>query len=128
MRRFNVTDQGFDAAFAAFLNERRGSPADVDAAVAEIVEGVRTGGIEAVLDYARKFDCADLTEETVRVTEEEIAAGAAACEPQVLEAIAFAAERIRTYHARQRPADQAWTDEVGVELGWRWTPLEAVGL
>jgi histidinol dehydrogenase len=128
MRRFNVTDQAFDAAFAAFLNERRGSPADVDAVVAEIVEGVRTGGIEAVLDYARRFDRADLTEETVRVTEEEIAAGAAQCEPQVLEAIAFAAERIRTYHARQRPADQAWTDEAGVELGWRWTPLEAVGV
>jgi histidinol dehydrogenase len=128
MRRFNVTDQAFDAAFAAFLNERRGSPADVDAAVAEIVEGVRTGGIEAVLDYARRFDRADLTEQTVRVTEEEIAAGAAQCEPEVLEAIAFAAERIRTYHARQRPADQAWTDEAGVELGWRWTPLEAVGV
>jgi histidinol dehydrogenase len=128
MRRFNVTDTGFDAAFAAFLNERRGSPADVDAAVAEIVEGVRTGGIEAVLDYARRFDRADLTEETVRVTEEEIAAGVAQCEPQVLEAIDFAAERIRTYHARQRPADQAWTDDAGVELGWRWTPLEAVGV
>lgn len=128
MRRFNVTDAGFDADFAAFLNERRGSPADVDAAVAEIVEGVRTGGIDAVLDYARKFDRADLTEETVRVTEDEIATGAAQCEPEVLEAIDFAAKRIREYHARQRPADQAWTDEAGVELGWRWTPLEAVGI
>jgi histidinol dehydrogenase len=128
MRRFNVTDAGFDAEFTAFLNERRGSPADVDAAVAEIVEGVRTGGIEAVLDYARRFDRADLTEETVRVTDDEIAAGAAQCKPEVLEAIAFAAERIGEYHARQRPADQAWTDEAGVELGWRWTPLEAVGI
>lgn len=128
MRRFNVTDAGFDAAFAAFLNERRGSPADVDAAVAMIVEGVRTGGIAAVLDYARKFDGADLTETTVRVTEEEIERGVAECEPEVLAAIYFAAERIRSYHARQRPADQAWTDDAGVELGWRWTPIEAVGI
>ncbi len=128
MRWFTASDPSFDAAFRAFLNERRGSPADVDAAVAEILEGVRTGGIAAVLDYAKRFDRAELTGAGLRVTPEEIEAGAAACDPAVREAIAFAAARIRTYHARQRPADQQWTDEAGVELGWRWTPIEAVGV
>ncbi len=46
----------------------------------------------------------------------------------MLEAIAFAAARIRRYHELQRPADARFTDEAGVELGWRWTPLEAVGI
>jgi histidinol dehydrogenase len=128
MRRFNVSDAGFDGQFRDFLNEHRGSPADVEAATAQILEGVRTGGIEAVLDYVKRFDKADLTEAGLRVTPEEIDAGVAACEPKVLEAINFAAERIRAYHSRQRPADQAWTDEAGVELGWRWTPIEAVGV
>ena len=128
MRWFDASDPGFDAAFRAFLNERRGSPADVDAAVADILEGVRTGGIAAVLDYARRFDKTELTEQSLQVSPAEIEAGAAACEPRVRAAIAFAAERIRTYHARQRPADQQWTDEAGVELGWRWTALEAVGI
>ncbi len=128
MRRLVFTDPDFAAAFRAFLNERRGSPADVDAAAAEVLEAVRLRGLEAVLDYSRKFDRADLTEETIRVTAEEIEAGAAACEPAVREAIAFAAARIRAYHTRQRPADQRWIDEAGVELGWRWTPLEAVGV
>ncbi|HEY3811647.1 MAG TPA: histidinol dehydrogenase, partial [Caulobacteraceae bacterium] len=41
MRRFNAQDPGFDADFAAFLDEPRGSPAEVDAAVAEIIERVR---------------------------------------------------------------------------------------
>jgi histidinol dehydrogenase len=128
MRRFNVTDAGFEADFTAFLNERRGSPADVDAAVAEIIERVRLEGLPALLDYARRFDKVELDERTLRVTAEEIEAGAAACEPPVRDAIAFAADRIRRYHERQRPADAHFVDEAGVELGWRWTPLEAVGV
>jgi histidinol dehydrogenase len=128
MRRFNATDPGFDADFAAFLDEPRGSPAEVDAAVAEIIERVRVEGLRALLDYARRFDGVELDEESIHVTPDEIAAGAAECQPEVREAIAFAAGRIRAYHERQRPADARFTDEAGVELGWRWTALEAVGV
>jgi len=127
-RRFDASAPDFEARFKSFLDERRGSPADVDAAAAEIIEAVRTGGIEAVLDFARRFDKAELTAQTIRVSEDEIEAGVAACPTDVRAAIAFAAARIRTYHQRQRPADQHWTDEAGVELGWRWGPLEAVGV
>jgi len=109
MRRFSFADPSFQAAFKAFLDERRGSPADVDAAVAEVLEAVRTKGLEALLDYARKFDKVELTAETIRVTAEEIEQGAADTPADVREAIAFAAARIRAYHSRQRPVDQAWT-------------------
>jgi histidinol dehydrogenase len=128
MRRFDFSAPDFAAAFKAFLDERRGSPDDVDASARDVLEAVKTGGIQAVLDLTRKFDRVDLTEQTVRVTAEEIEAGAADTPADVRAAIAFAAARIRAYHARQRPADQAWTDEAGVELGWRWTPIEAVGV
>ena len=128
MRRFDISDPGFDAAFIAFLDERRGSPADVDAAVAEILERVRKEGLPAVLDYALRFDRVELDETSIRVTPEEIEAGAAACEPEVREAIAFAAARIRAYHERQRPADARFVDDAGVELGWRWTAIESVGI
>jgi histidinol dehydrogenase len=128
MRRFNIADDGFEAAFTAFLNERRGSPADVDAAAGEIIERVRLEGLAALLDYTRRFDGVALDAATLGVTAEEIEAGAEACDASVRDAIAFAADRIRRYHARQRPADAHFTDEAGVELGWRWTPLEAVGV
>jgi histidinol dehydrogenase len=128
MRRFSFTAPDFQAVFKAFLDERRGSPADVDAAAAEVLEAVKTRGLEALLDYSRKFDKVELTAQTIRVTAEEIEQGAADTPADVRAAIAFAAARIRAYHSRQRPADQAWTDEAGVELGWRWTPLEAVGV
>jgi len=128
LRHLRSDDPGFEAAFAAFLAAPRGQPADVDAAVADILEGVRTGGIAALLDYARRFDRVELTVDTLGVTADEIAAGVAATPPDILDAIRFAADRIGTYHARQRPQDTRFVDEAGVELGWRWGPLEAVGI
>src|ERR1700744_3168088 len=126
MRRFNASDPGFQADFTAFVNQRRGAPAEVDQAVAEIIERVRSEGLAALLDYTRRFDHVDLDETSIRVTPEEIEAGAAECDPDVRAAIAFAAKRIEAYHARQRPADASFVDEAGVELGWRWGALEAV--
>ncbi len=128
MRRFNVQDPAFETAFAAFLDERRGSPADVDAAVADIIEAVRLEGVAAVLRFAERFDKTKLDVDGLRVTREDIARGAAEADPKVREAIDFAAARIRAYHERQRPADQRFVDETGAELGWRWTPLESVGI
>lgn len=128
MRRFFFTAPDFQVAFKAFLDERRGSPADVDTAAAQVLDAVKAHGLDAVLDYSRRFDKVELTAETIRVTAEEIERGWIETPAEVREAIAFAAARIRAYHGRQRPADQAWTDDVGVALGWRWTPLEAVGV
>ena len=128
MRYLRSTDPAFEAAFAAFLAAPRGQPADVDAAVAEILEGVRTRGVDALLDYARRFDRVELTVDTLRVTADEIAAGVAATPTDILDAIRFAADRIGTYHARQRPQDARFVDAAGVELGWRWGPLDAVGI
>lgn len=128
MRRFRHDDPDFKSAFAAFLDERRGQPADVDAAAGEILAEVKARGLDAVLEFGRRFDRADVTAESIRVSPEEIAEGVAACDPAVREAIAFAAARIRAYHERQVPADQRWIDDAGVELGWRWGPLESVGV
>jgi len=128
MRRFRFSDPGFQAAFSAFVAERRETPEDVDAIVRDVLAAVRAEGVSALLRYAREFDKVEVTEATLRVTADEIAEGAAACSAEVRDAIAFAAARIRAYHERQRPADQRFVDEAGVELGWRWTPLEAVGI
>ncbi|MDB5447805.1 MAG: hisD [Phenylobacterium sp.] len=128
MRRFNVNEAGFEAGFRAFVDERRETPEDVDAIVRDVLAAVRAEGLAALLRFAREFDRVEIDETNIRVTAEEIAEGAAACAAEVREAIAFAAARIRAYHERQRPADQWFKDADGVELGWRWTPLEAVGI
>jgi histidinol dehydrogenase len=128
MRRFRFTDPDFETAFTAFIEERRETPEEVDSVVRDVIAAVRAEGMPALLRFAKAFDKVELDETSIRVSEAEIDAGAAACLPAVRDAIAFAADRIRSYHARQRPADLKFTDEAGVELGWRWTPLDAVGI
>ena len=128
MRHFRFTDSDFETAFTAFIDERRETPDEVDAVVRDVIAAVRAEGLAALLRFAKDFDGVALDEHSIRVSEAEIEAGAAACPQSVRDAIAFAAERIRSYHARQRPADLTFTDDAGVQLGWRWTPLEAVGI
>jgi histidinol dehydrogenase len=128
MRRFHASDPEFAIRFASFLAEPRGTPADVEGAVIRVIEAVRAEGAGALIRLTRDFDRVELTEDTLQVTPAEIAAGAALCPPAAREAIAFAARRIGDYHERLRPADGAFTDAAGVELGWRWTPVRAVGI
>ena len=91
MRRFDAADPGFDDRFGAFLDERRGAPADVDAAVREIIEQVRTEGLAALLRLALKFDRVELDETSIRVGPGEIEEGAAACKPEIRQALELAA-------------------------------------
>ena len=128
MRRLDAAQPDFDDAFRAFLDERRGASADVDAAVADIIEQVRNEGLAALLRLAKRFDGVELDERTIRVTPQEIEAGASKCSPDVVAALELAAGRIRAYHQRQTPADQSFVDDMGVELGWRWTALDSVGV
>src|SRR5262249_45239205 len=58
----------------------------------------------------------------------DIDAAMKACDPDALAALKLARERIEAYHARQRPKDDRFVDALGIELGHRWTAIEAVGL
>ena len=79
-------------------------------------------------DYTLKFDQLDLAHAGFRVTAEEIAAAVASCSRDALDALELARSRIETYHRRQLPQDDRFVDALGVELGLRWTAIEAVGL
>lgn len=128
VRWFRASEPDFADRFHAFAGERRGGAPDVEAAAAEIVDAVRREGFPALQRFTALFDRAAIDEASVRVGPGEIAAGAALCPEPVRHALAFAAQRIARYHERQRPADARWTDDEGAELGWRWTPLESVGV
>ncbi len=55
-------------------------------------------------------------------------AAAKSCDARALDALKLARDRIEAYHVRQKPKDERFTDPLGVELGSRWTPVEAAGL
>src|SRR5262249_14121587 len=50
------------------------------------------------------------------------------CDPEAVDALCFAHARIIAFHQRQLPQDLRYTDPLGVELGWRWLPVESAGL
>ena len=118
----------FDAAFAALLTAKREDAPDVDDAVAAIIADVRARGDVAVCELTARFDRLSLTPGTLAFTTAEIDAACAAVSTEDRAALELAAERIRAYHARQRPADDQWTDASGATLGWRWTAVGAAGL
>ena len=122
------TDADFEQRFTAFLGAKRESSADVDAVVREIIARVRAEGDVALSDYTKKFDRVDLSASGFAVTRQEIEAAYAAADARTIEVLEFARDRIRSHHARQKPADDRYTDASGVELGARWTAVEAVGL
>src|SRR5271163_3662212 len=124
----DIRSGDFAQKFRAFLDTKREAAADVEAAVRTIVADVAARGDRALKDYARKFDKFDLDRVGLRVTAAEIAAAVAACSRETLDALEFARARIEAYHRRQVPQDDHFTDALGVELGSRWTAIEAVGL
>ncbi len=129
VRRFDASAPGFAVAFASFLSQRRAQGTeDVHAATAAIVRDVRARGGEAVADYTRRFDRAAIDPFSLQIAGIDLFEAAERCPPDVREALDFAAGRIEAYHGRQRPADHSFTDSNGLELGWRWTPVDAVGL
>ena len=118
----------FAERFAGFLNQKREISPDVDDAVRTIIDDVRTRGDTALIDLTQRFDRHLLDNATLRVSNDEIAAARSACDAETLEALSFAHARIWAHHERQRPADDRYTDEAGVELGHRWTAVDSVGL
>ncbi len=96
--------------------------------VSAIVERVRREGDAAVFDYTKQFDHADISAETVRVTDEEIARAYEEVDPKLLAVIRKALVNIRDYHAKQRQFSWFDSEESGIILGQKVTPLARVGV
>ena len=126
--RLDTRSPDFAASFAALVGAKRELEADVDAAVAAILDDVKRRGDDAVIALTERFDRVALTPARLRVAAAEIAAATASCSPDTIAALRLAADRIAAYHRRQLPADLDYTDASGVRLGTRWRPLASVGL
>ncbi|MGN6307166.1 MAG: histidinol dehydrogenase [Mesorhizobium sp.] len=122
------SDVGFEQRFAAFLTTKREVSADVNTAVRDIIARVRAEGDAALIDYTRRFDRADLATLGIAVSRQDIESAYTQADPATVEALKLARDRIHAHHARQMPKDDRYTDAIGVELGSRWTAVEAVGL
>ncbi len=126
--RLNMRSPDFKVSFDALLAIKREVADDVDQAVQAIISAVISRGDDALIEFSKKFDRVDLAALGLRVTPDEIEAAVAAAPADAVAALRLAHERIVAFHERQKPQDLRFTDPLGVELGWRWLPIEAVGL
>ncbi|MDB5923994.1 MAG: histidinol dehydrogenase [Betaproteobacteria bacterium] len=129
MRHLSTVQPDFDARFDELLLFEAAQDPAIDQVVADIVADVKVRGDVALVEYTRRFD--DL--EVLDASELEI--GRDACEralatlPQARRAaLVTAAERVRTYHERQRAESWTFHDAQGNELGQRVTALDRVGV
>src|ERR1700726_197738 len=118
----------FAMRFQAFLGAKREVSADIESATRAIVDDVATRGDAALIGAARKFDRLPLAPGGLRITTGEVDAAVKACDAKTVDALKFARDRIELFHRRQMPKDERFVDALGVELGWRWSAIEAVGL
>ncbi|OHT21298.1 histidinol dehydrogenase [Edaphosphingomonas haloaromaticamans] len=126
--RLDSRDAGFAAAFDALVDARREADEDVSRAVTAIRADVRAHGDAALAELTRRFDGHDLDVTGWQVPKAERQAALAGLTPDLRAALELAAERIRAYHAAQRPADSETVDAAGVRMGARWRGVDAAGL
>ncbi len=126
--RLDAQSPDFAKRFRAFLDTKRETAADVETAVRGIIADVVARGDRALVELTNKFDRTSVDASGLRVTAAELAAAHAASDRRALDALHLAKERIEAYHRRQVPSNDRFTDALGVELGHRWTAIEAVGL
>jgi histidinol dehydrogenase len=126
--RLDTRSDDFAQKFRAFLDTKREASADVESAVRDIIADVAARGDRALKDFTLKFDRLDLDKAGIKVTPREIEAARKSCSRAALDALELARDRIEAFHRRQRPQDDRFTDPLGVELGSRWTAIDAVGL
>jgi histidinol dehydrogenase len=126
--RLDTQASDFAQRFRAFLDTKREASQDVEEAVRGIIAEVRQNGDRALIELTRKFDRVDLSKSGLRVPQAEIDGAATKCSAAALGALKLARERIEVFHKRQVPKDDSSIDALGVELGSRWTAIEAAGL
>ncbi len=127
-RIINLQNEREWAAAGQWLQER-GNPgsADVESGVREILANVREKGDEALVNYTRQFDCPDFSG-PIRLSEQEIALGAASVASEDREVIAQACSNIRTFHEEQKEKTWLQTRPDGSILGQMVNPLPRAGL
>lgn len=127
--RLDYTQPDFLDRFADLLASKRESDPDVSAAVADILADIRHRGDEALLQLTAKFDrleCDKVTDLAIGL--EEMEAALAKLEPALRQALQVTATRIRAFHEKQLPEGFCYSDDDGVMLGMRYTPVDAAGL
>lgn len=128
MRILKLTKETQNNILENLLKRSPNSYGEFESRVNDIIQNVREKRDEAVFEYTLKFDGATIDQDNIRVTEEEIKEAYEQVDPNLLDVIRKALVNIRDYHAKQKQYSWFDSDESGIILGQKVTPLKTVGV
>lgn len=128
MKILTLTEESKTDILENLLKRSPNSYGKFESQVAEIIENVRAKKDAALFDYTRRFDGADISADTILVTDAEIKEAYENVDTKLLEVIKKALVNIRTYHEKQK--QYSWFDSKpnGTMLGQKVTALESCGV
>lgn len=128
MRILKLTKETQNNILENLLKRSPNSYGEFESRVNDIIQNVREKRDEAVFEYTLKFDGATIDQDNIRVTEEEIKEAYEQVDPKLLDVIRKALVSIRDYHTKQKQYSWFDSDESGIILGQKVTPLKTVGV
>ena len=128
MRILKLTKETQNNILENLLKRSPNSYGEFESRVNDIIQKVREKRDEAVFEYTLKFDGATINQDNIRVTEEEIKEAYEQVDPKLLDVIRKALVNIRDYHTKQKQYSWFDSDESGIILGQKVTPLKTVGV
>ena len=128
MKILTLTEESKTDILENLLKRSPNSYGKFESQVAEIIENVRAKKDAALFDYTRRFDGADISADTILVTDAEIKEAYENVDTKLLEVIKKALVNIRTYHEKQKQYSWFDSEENGILLGQKVTPLQRVGV
>lgn len=128
MRILELTEETRSNILENLLKRSPNSYGEFEGRVNEIIENVRANRDAAIFEYTKKFDGADIDAGNILVTDEEIKEAYEKVDPKLLDVIRKALVNIRDYHAKQRQFSWFDSEDSGIILGQKVTPLEKVGV
>ena len=128
MRIIKLNEQSRANILADLLKRDPNNYSAYEGTVQEIVDDVRARGDEALFEYTKKFDGAELSADNIRVTQAEIQEALSQVDPNLLAVMKKSMKNIREYHEKQK--QYSWFDSKpnGTILGQKVTALSSVGV
>ncbi|HDY5949370.1 TPA: histidinol dehydrogenase [Pseudomonas aeruginosa] len=129
IRRLNAADPDFGPHLDHLLSWESVSDDSVNQRVLDIIAAVRSRGDAAVVEFTQRFDglqaasMADLI-----LPRERLELALTRITVAQREALEVAAERVRSYHEKQKQGSWRYTEADGTVLGQQVTPLDRAGL
>ena len=121
-------EDNFDQKLNEFLRSRNTADIDIEKIVFEITSQIKTHGDNALITMINKFDnisCSNLDD--IRIENKLLKKAFDDLPIDLKNAMKIASSRIKSFHEKQKPKGFDYEDELGVNLGLKYSPIKRVG-